>query len=472
MTIILLLAAAMALIWGYVFVRQFGVIGGCLATLTAGSCFGYPFFHISVITLDRVMFGGVVVLFLLQWLHGNVRKLPLSKSDVLLAVFMLVLLYSTMTHNWKLSGAQPLATLLFFYAMPFGLYWIASRTKITEGSFRALLWIFAFFGLYLSLTAVCEVANVGGLVFPRYIMSPQHAEFLGRGRGPFLNPVGNGMYLIAAFIASMILWNYVHRLHRPIVVLLCFACFAGAILTLTRSVWLGAGCALVGMCAMIAPKQHRVRVVFAFGLLGMVLFAAKGSSMSKFKRDKEVSAEVMAESAKLRPILAAYAYEIFCDYPFTGVGFGQYGERNIEYLTRRSFDLPMEKAKMYVQHNIFLSLLAETGLMGLVAFVFVLLHWILDGWAVWHASQRPLWQRQCGLFSLLLLAAYLPNGMFHELSLIPMLNMLVFFFAGLSRGQLQSENSNLNRRDSDQRRNSREVVPPVQLEDRRRPVMT
>lgn len=441
--------ALAALIWGYVFISKCGVIGGCVATILVGSVLGYPFFHVSVITLDRLMIGGMAVWFAHDRLVGRISPKRLSRSDIALGAFIFALIFSTFTHDFKIQGAQPIATLLFFYLMPVLAYVIASRCKVSDASHRWMMWTFALFGVYLSLTAVFEVLGVGALVFPRYISSPKHAEFLGRGRGPFLNPVGNGMYMIAAFIASMMLWQYVVKIHRPLVVLLCGINLAGVLLTLTRSVWLGAGAALLGMIVMLVPKQHRFRVVFAAGLMGVIALGLSGSSLSKFKRDKNVSADVMAESAKLRPILAAFAYEIFCDYPLSGVGFGQYKERNIDYLTRRSFDLPMEKAKTYVQHNIFLSLLAETGLVGLILFIVLLTQWLSDGWIVWHKRDKPIWERQQGLFSMLLLFGYLPNGMFHELSLIPMLNMLVFFFAGLARGRRTAQQ--YSRRTSDAR---------------------
>ena len=146
----------------------------------------------------------------------------------------------------------------------------------------------------------------------------------------------------------------------------------------------------------------------------------------------------MEESAKLRPILAAYAFEIFREAPLSGVGFGQYQHRNVDFMTQRTFDLPMEKAKSYIQHNVFLSLLTETGLLGLVSFVMVLCFWIADSWGTWTSRHLELWQRQIGLMTLLLLVAYLSNAMFHELSLIAMVNSMVFFVAGLLRSQQES----------------------------------
>jgi O-antigen ligase len=193
------------------------------------------------------------------------------------------------------------------------------------------------------------------------------------------------------------------------------------------------GLVSAGMATLIVPKQHRLRVVLAASILGGLALSLTGRSLVAFKRDKHVPAKYTAESMKLRPVLAAYAYEMFQDYPLTGVGLSQYKRHNFEYVTKRSFDVPMGEVTQYVQHNIFLSLLIETGLLGLGLLIIVLGLWAYDGWTLWYTTDLPLWRRQFGLLMILLIAAYIANGMFHELSLIPMLNMLVFFVAGLCR---------------------------------------
>ena len=41
-------------------------------------------------------------------------------------------------------------------------------------------------------------------VFPKYIVDQELWVFLGRGRGPLLNPVGNGMLITIAFITAVL----------------------------------------------------------------------------------------------------------------------------------------------------------------------------------------------------------------------------------------------------------------------------
>ena len=74
----------LTLIWGYVLFRRSGLVDGCLVTIGAGSCFGHPFFHVSALTLDRLLLVGVSV-----WYFGyrnvtGLRPKALNKVDAAL----------------------------------------------------------------------------------------------------------------------------------------------------------------------------------------------------------------------------------------------------------------------------------------------------------------------------------------------------------------------------------------------------
>jgi O-antigen ligase len=166
-------------------------------------------------------------------------------------------------------------------------------------------------------------------------------------------------------------------------------------------------------------------------LLASVAIVAVGwEHFVAFKRDKFVSVEETAESAKLRPILAVVAWNMFLDRPLLGCGYGQYIQESPAYLSDRTTDLPLEKARPYRQHNVFLALLTETGLLGMTLFAALLASWTRTAWRLWQTESAPDWVRQMGLLFLAFEGAYLANAMFQDVSIIPMVNMLLFFFAG------------------------------------------
>jgi hypothetical protein len=83
---------------------------------------------------------------------------------------------------------------------------------------------------------------------------------------------------------------------------------------------------------------------------------------------------------------------------------------------------------------VFLSLLAETGLLGAGLFVLLLLLWTRDAWLAWRSPHSPKWVRSQAVLFLAVAANYAVNGMFHDMSVIPMANMLLFFVAGVTSG--------------------------------------
>lgn len=441
MVAILFIGGIVAVVWSALALRHGGLLAGCLAVILVGSCFGHDFFHVSIgplpITFDRLMLAGLLVVFAVGYRTSLVVAKPLAGADWALGALWLVLAISTLTHDWRVDGSQPAATLLFFYGLPIAMYWLARQSQLDQRQIHMLLGFLAVFGLYLAGTAIAERQQMWNLVFPRYIASPAHEEFFGRGRGPFLNPVGCGLYLIGGLVATLFAWPRLQRFGRAAMLAWAAVIVAGIYCTLTRSVWLAMGLGVTLVLVVSVPKTWRVPLFISFVVAGAGLLALKGSSISSFKRDKHVSVHEMSQSAKLRPILATVALRMFQDQPLWGHGFGQYKQVDMNYWRDPTSNLALEKAKPYVQHNVFLALLTETGLVGLSLYLVLLGLWTRTAWLVWSCSRRSLAERQIGLLLLVALTAHVTNGMFHDVSIIPMSNMLLFLIAGVCQGVAQ-----------------------------------
>ncbi len=187
--------------------------------------------------------------------------------------------------------------------------------------------------------------------------------------------------------------------------------------------------------------------------------AAKWDKLNAFKRDRDVSVADMSQSASLRPILAYLAWQVFLDHPLTGCGYRQYEEASDHYLSDHSTPLQLELGRRYVQHNVFLALLAETGMIGLGLFILLWVALLQASWQLCRAQVVPLEIRQQGLLMLVMSISYVVMAMFQDLTLIPMAHMLLFFLAGVTRnlqGQLSREGATPARSASERR-----LAPPV-----------
>jgi hypothetical protein len=435
MLFMLVIAAAVGVVWGSVLLKKTGLLGGCLAVMLVGSCFGYAYFHADVggfsVTADRVLLALLAVTFVVMGRLGLTERRQLDKLDITLLLFMGVLVISTLSHSWKPSV---LASLLVFNLMAGAIYWLARGAVFSERAVLGMFAAIAGFGLYLAVISILEQQQLLAFVYPRYIATSTFTEFLGRGRGPLLNPASNGLFLGSGWFCMLMFWPRVNHKGKLLLVVLSLIYGGGVICTMTRCVW---AAVLLGLLILIVtnlPRRWATLFAAAVVLVGCIGIAAKWNDLQAFKRDKDVSVADMSKSAGLRPIFAVIAWHMFLDRPILGCGYGQYPVESKYYLSDRSTQLRLEKARIYVQHNVVLSLLTETGLVGSGLFVLLMLLWFQTGWYTWTCRQAPLIYRQQGLIMVTVLSVYLVIGMFQDLTIAWMANQLIFFMAGVSRG--------------------------------------
>lgn len=441
MEALVVIAGIAGLIWGLTLFLRGGLLGGCLAVLLAGTCFGVSFFKIELgpvpLTADRLLLALLVGQYIFWRRWGLADPKPIGKPEVVLLTFVGLLVFSTFSADWQARNYQPLSWLIISYLMPATMYWIARQANYSERTVLTLFGCLAVFGVYLSITALAEYFNVWWLVFPRYIVTTAastDAEFVGRGRGPLLNPIANGVMLATCFGSALLWWP---RLNRPrqlllLAIVLLFLAAIGC--SMTRSVWMGGMLALALAVGLALPWSWRLPLLGAGMLVAVLVAATQWENLVSFKRDKSLGAEKTAESVELRPIMAMVAWKMFLDRPLLGCGYAQYGPEHENYLSDRTTDLPLERARGYIPHNVVFSLVTETGAVGLGLFAALMFFWTRDAWRLWADVALPLWARQQGLLMMIALGAYFINGMFHELSVQPMMNMTLFFLAGVTEG--------------------------------------
>lgn len=431
MNIVLVIAAFAALVWGALFFTHAGLLGTAAAVLLTGSVLGYEFFHVSMspmpVTLDRALFGVMLGQYVLWRRWGLADPKPMTRADWTLLVFIGWLFIRSFTHGGELPS---IPRLVFSYVIPLGVYWVARQAKLTERADFGILATFAVFAAYLSLTAIAENRQAWAFVYPAYIHDSPFTEYLGRARGPFLNPVANGLAIGYGWLCAAMLWPRVPPRWRFVLAAAMILFTLGIYCTLTRCVWLGTLGGGFVVLLILLPQWKRVPLVLLCTLVGTVFLAVQWDRLMAFKRDVNLSAEEAAESAELRPLLAVTAWKMFLDRPIAGFGLCQYDAQSKYYSFDRRLDLPLERARLYTQHNVFLSLLTETGLVGMGLFAAVLLLWSIQGYRLWSDGARPVWARRQGLILIAMLVAYTANGMFQDTSQIMMVHTYLFFIAG------------------------------------------
>ncbi len=246
--------------------------------------------------------------------------------------------------------------------------------------------------------------------------------------------MGNGILMTVCLACTLAWWPQANRPCKLLLAVLTGMYALGIYGTLTRGAWMGAAAGLCLVVAFQLPRSWRVPVLAAVALAAALFAATYWQEMVAFQRDEGLSAKETEESVRLRPVLGRVAWNMFLDRPLLGCGLGQYLDQSIYYLHDRTTELELEKTRGYVQHNVFLSLLTETGLVGMGLWVALLWLWARNAWRLWQAASASPWFRWAGLVLLVLLACYVSTGMFHDVSLIVVVHMLLFFMAGLVAG--------------------------------------
>jgi O-antigen ligase len=409
--------------------------------MLAGACFSVEFFKITFgpvpFTADRILLIVLVGQYLIWRRWGWADPKPLGKPEILLCLFTAMMVASTFSTDYTHSNYQPVSWLILYYLMPFCIYWIARQIEFHAGNMFTMFVCLTVFGAYLAITSLAEYFQVWSLVFPPYIASNASsatAEFVGRARGPFLNPISNGIALSICLAAALMVWPRLNRPGQLLMIPLYMLFFAAIYATMTRSVWMSGMLTLALVIGLSIPWNWRLPLLGGGLLLAMLIGFTQWDRLITFKRDRDLDADKTAESIELRPVLAKIAWNIFVDHPIFGCGYSQYKTEHPNYLSDRSTELVLEKGRGYIPHNVVFSLLTETGLVGLGMFLAIIFLWARDAWRIWQLKSAPLDVRQQGLLMLVVLGAYFLNGMFHDVSAVPMANMFLFFLAGVTAG--------------------------------------
>lgn len=438
MSFLIVLGLCIGLVWGTWFVFRGSPIAGCLIFLLTASCFGYEWLNFDVgpipLTLDRLVLLTVLAAAAGQWWIGRLDMKHLRTVDKVALVFAGVLLLRTFgneAERFIQGDMPPIMRLALGYMIPLMVYFLARQSRITQHQMKLVQATLVTFGVYLAITGLLEVHQQWWGVFPKYIANPEIGLHFGRARGPMVMAVSYGLFLATCLLAAWFCLLRVPRVYKVPLVGLMALFLAGIYYSYTRSVWLGTGVGILVAVGFTIHESWRKLVLGSMIAAALVVGIVKMDAILGLKREGSVADT--RESVSMRSSFAYVSWQMFLDRPLLGFGFGQFPHAKLPYLADRSTDLQLETIRPYVHHNTFLSLLTETGLVGLGLYLAM-----LGGWAWQSVSilrrEVPDWVRYQAVFSLAVLGIYVCQLLAHELSYSAIDNSLVFLMTGITSG--------------------------------------
>lgn len=433
-----LIGLAVALLFATLAPRLSPVTQAALV-LVIGYVLGYDTWHADAgpipLTLDRLALGALVAASIWKLYRGEAptpRPIGLDWTIGLVCGWLTISCLLNKPPETVELPTSPLFRLVVSFWAPAALYAVL-RTSVIDGpAARRFLLVLACLGLYLSFTALMETLQVWALVFPRYISNPDLGLHYGRARGPMLNSVSLGVQLAACTAAA---WLLIPRASRAMQLFWLGGCGVmslGVLLTMTRSTWAGLAAAAVTVICLQLPKPWRGPTFATTCVLGLLLLVVGKDALLELKR--EDSGAVSAHSAQQRLAFVQVSQQMLADNPLWGVGFGRYYDKKLPYLTDRRQWFELESIRDLHHHNTFLSVLVETGMLGLAAYLAVLGGFVWVGWRLAHDPRVEPDCRRLGLLLIGVVVNYLPSAAGHDLTLVHTEQWLLFAVGGAATG--------------------------------------
>lgn len=433
MTAVVIVAALVALVWGMLYALRGSLVVGALGVLLSVCCFGYEFLHFEPsLTIDRLLLAALVGTYVVQRSLGTTDPKRFTAVDGVTLGFvgyLLVSMLCTDLRDVQKGQVAPLWRWVGGYLTPVLLYWAAKQAPWNERTSRIVQGALALFGVYLGFTAVCEITHQWALVFPKYVADPKVGLHFGRARGPMVHGVSFGDYQGICLLAAWLCLLWASRTWKVPLATSLPLFFAGVFFSYTRSVWMGTGLGLVIVLFLTLRGRTRNVVLGGIALSSVLVGLTQMDKIVGFQREQ--SAADTRESADMRVSFAYVSWKMFLDRPVFGFGFGRFPVDKLPYLSDRSTDLRLEALRPYVHHNTYLSILTDTGLVGLGLFLSMLGLWGREAWRTCRGD-GPEWAKRQAALLLGGLGVYACQLMFHELSYTPIDNSLIFFLAGCS----------------------------------------
>ncbi|NAZ87601.1 O-antigen ligase family protein [Kineococcus indalonis] len=311
---------------------------------------------------DRAFFGAGALLLLLDhrpWARHRLRWRPVHAAmAALLGLALLSALFAG-----TLTTPLGLFALLDRLVVPFFLFCLGPVVFDTERRRDLLLRTLVLLGLYLGVTAFGEMVGPRWIVVPRYVVDESVGIQFGRARGPFVGSEAMGMACAMCGMAAGFAATRFRGWWRAVSLLTAALTAFAVLLTLTRSVWLGAALGVVlGMLA-VPGLRRKLPVVLAGLVAGVVLLLAVVPGLSESVTERAGT----VRSVNDRQNTNAAALRIVEQHPLTGVGWVRFLDVSTDYV-RQAEDYPVTNVTIEV-HNVVLGRAAELGLPGAAAFV-------------------------------------------------------------------------------------------------------
>jgi len=313
----------------------------------------------------------LLLAFIILWIRK--RNAIFNLSDFPLWIFLAAMSINVFFAQQKNTA---LKTYLDLAIPMFVIYYLVSADLSSGKNFNLLLKTICISSIIVSIGAVLESLFRYNPIYEHFIENPYYKRYITgfvRPMSTQFNPVVLGSYLLCSLPFNFLLFKRNKSLIRLLGSLGIILNIIVIILTLSRGVLLGLITAI--MFYLFMEKKYRAIVVCFITLILLVLLC----SYFHYPFNRLGKRQMMVENRGLlsdyRFTRYAMSWRIIREYPLVGLGFQHFRIRFYEY-SPRSYEVPYE---FMILDNMYLTFLAETGIIGATGFLIFIFSLIKRG---------------------------------------------------------------------------------------------
>lgn len=371
-----------------------------------------------------------LILILLIFVFTRLRKGFLSGARYLIVIISFYILFTLL--QAQIHGQLTwynLAQFLRMFGLPFTIFLVLLIASPSLREIRSFSAVMLILGAYMAIVSILERLGMYSIIIPPWIGNPNLNGTIGTGRsgGPLLQSEFNGfaLGLIYCIILGM---TYVDRSRYALLkYAMCLLCVIGIFFTYTRAAW--AAAALASFFLFARPSS----VVGSSGIKRFAFFAipillASFLILFPSKEGRERAGDIGTIHYRIN--LWAAGLSMAAQKPFFGHGIGQFERSVSDYQVSTNLAPEMIIPEQGTgTHNVFLNVLIEQGVLGLMLYLSI----ILQIYLIARASARANWPKEGSAWVFVFTIVYFVNAQFvniHE----PVTNLIYFGTMGMMAG--------------------------------------
>ncbi len=232
----------------------------------------------------------------------------------------------------------------------------------------------------VAFIGILELYYGKNILYDNFINNPFYERYIKYNPRPMstqLNPAVLGSYLLGCLPFSFYLFKNKSLHLRLLGISSSLLCMLIIILTFSRGVMLG----LVALLLFYLWNRQKKKIFFLsiFCLILLIAFCSyqKNVNLNRFGFNRLISGSYDSVISEYRLNRVKMTFKILKDYPLFGIGFNHFRIRFNEYCDKRNKG--KESDEFMIPDNMYLTLLAETGLIGTSAFLIFIIFLLKKG---------------------------------------------------------------------------------------------